>query len=114
MNDPRRPVHRPDEAQQEIVRRTLHVLLLNCTELGAKTIGCNGAAFVLMGVAHWALELAELDGKSSAKLFSALSVLCDPASNDAQKRRAEQKRRDAVTRLLNAVDISMVKPGGSA
>ena len=114
MNDPRRPIRRPDEQEQERVRNTVHDHLLEITSKGAESIGCTGASFVMMGIGVWAAELAELDQKATAQLLSALGDLYNPASNDGQRRRAEKRRRQAVEKLHAAVDISMATPGGTA
>ncbi len=114
MVDPRKPVHTPDEGQQALVRKIVHQHLMTCTAAGAQEIGCSGASFVMLGIAEWVSELAYLDPKATSQMLAALSVLYDPRSNEAQKRRAEEKRRSAVRKLHTAVDIDMATPGGSA
>jgi two-component SAPR family response regulator len=114
MTDPRRPIRRPDEDEQDRVRNIVHTHLLEVTAKGAKAVGCTGASFVMMGMGVWAAELSELDQKATAQLLSALGDLYHPASNDGQKRRAEKRRRQAVERLHAAIDIAMATPGGSA
>lgn len=112
--DPRKPIHRPDEGSQDIIRQIAHAHLMECTTMGAKALGCSGASFVMLGIAIWAAELAELDRRAAAQMLAAIADLYDPASNDTKKRHAEKRRRQAVDRLHAAVDISMAKPAGTA
>lgn len=114
MPDPRKPVNRPDPAAQDAVRSMAHAYLLDVTALGSKAIGCTGVSFVLMGIGIWAAELSELDRKAVAMLFAALSVIYDPSASDAQKMRAERKRRKAVNRLFAALDLEMTPAQGRA
>lgn len=112
--DPRKPIHRPSDETQDAVRSIAHKHLLEVTSLGAKALGCSGASFVMIGMGIWASELSELDSRATAKLLASLATLYDPASNNAQKIRAEKKRRNAVKLLLGAVDIEMSTPAGTA
>lgn len=114
MNDPRKPIERPDAKRQDMVRRVVHGHLMECTEKGSRALGCTGASFVIIGLGIWAAELSELDQKAAAQMLGAMAVLFDPASNDAQKRRAEKKRQVAVDRLFASLDLEMSTPGGSA
>ncbi|AET73324.1 hypothetical protein EMVG_00038 [Emiliania huxleyi virus PS401] len=112
--DPRKPVHRPDNAAQDEARNIAYSHLLAVTEVGAKAVGCTGASFVVMGLGIWAAELAELDARNTSRMLHALADLYDPASNDTKRIKAEKKRRAAVLRLFAAVDLDMAEPGGRA
>ena len=114
MTDPRKPIHRPSNDEQDRVRRIALDHLLAVTEEGAKSIGCTGTSFVILGLGIWAKELAELDSKASAQMLRALADLYDPTMNETGKIRAEKKRRSAVHKLLAAVDLDMATPGGRA
>lgn len=114
MTDPRKPVHRPDQAAQDAAREVAYEHLLAATEAGAKAIGCTGASFVILGIGIWGSELAELDAKAASQMLRSIADLYDPASNHTKKIQAEKKRRAAVNRLLAAVDLEMSKPEGAA
>ncbi len=111
MSYQKKPLFRPLGQEQQDARSLFHQVLLAATETGAKTIGCTGASFVTSSMGIWMQELAELDGRSTAKFLSALSVLADPKSNHNQKVVAEKKRRSAVEQLLEAVDLDMQTTG---
>ena len=112
--DPRKPIHRPDEATQSAARDMAYAHLLAVTEEGARSIGCTGASFVIMGMGIWGGELSELHPRAAAQMMRALADIYDPATNPTQKARAEKKRRAAVDKLLAAVDLDMADPRGSA
>lgn len=112
--DPRKPVHQPAEELQITVRDIARAHLLAVTETGARAIGCSGASFVMIGMALWAAEMAELDPKATAKLLRSLGTIYDPKSSDNQKRAAEIMRHAAVKQLHYAVDIDMAKSEGKA
>lgn len=114
MTDPRKPIVRPDPETQEVQREIAYAHLIECTTQGARSIGCTGASFVILGLRIWAQELAELDGKASAQMLRALADIFDPSSNHKKKLHAEKKRRAAVQRLLAAVDLDMSTPSGRA
>ena len=44
MTDPRKPIHRPSNDEQDRVRRIALDHLLAVTEEGAKSIGCTGVS----------------------------------------------------------------------
>ncbi|WP_420415894.1 hypothetical protein [Marinovum algicola] len=114
MTDPRKPVQRPDTATQDAARRIAYAHLLSVTEEGAKALGCTGASFVILGMAIWARELAELDPKAAVQMLRSIADIYDPTLNTTKKARAERKRRAAVDRLLAAVDLEMAQPMGRA
>lgn len=114
MTDPRKPVHHPDAAEQDAARKIAYTHLLAVTEEGAKAVGCTGASFVILGMAIWGSELAELDAKAAAQMLRSIADIYDPTLNATKKMRAEKKRRAAVDRLLAAVDLDMAQPKGSA
>ena len=114
MSDPRKPVHRPQQSDQDAAHQMAHAVLMAATSEGAKMVGCTGASFVIMGIGIWAAELCELDRRAVAKMFEALSVIYDPAANDRQKVKAEKSRRAAVDKLFAALDLEMNPAQGSA
>jgi hypothetical protein len=112
--DPRKPIHRPDEAEQDRIRRIALRHLLTVTEQGAREIGCTGAAFVVMSIPIWLSELSELNPRAAAKMMQALGVIFDPAAGDIKKRNAERHRRAAVAAIFAALDLEMNPPQGRA
>lgn len=114
MADPRKPVHRPDQATQDAMRKIAYEHLLAITEQGSKAMGCTGASFVILGIGIWGSELAELDAKAAAQMLRSIADLYDPSSNETKKIRAEKKRKAAVNRLLAALDLEMATPEGQA
>ncbi|WP_306131092.1 hypothetical protein [Roseovarius sp. MMSF_3350] len=114
MSDPRKPIYRPGQDEQENYRVIAHDVLMIATREGAKALNTTGASFVVMGMGIWTAELAELDGKATAQMLRSLADLFDPASNDAKKRHAEKKRQTAVNRIFAQLDLEMSKPAGSA
>lgn len=112
--DPRKTIIRPDQEAQNAMRQIALAHLRAVTEEGAKAIGCTGASFVVMGIAIWGAELAELDARAAAQMMRAIGDLYDPASSAAKKAHAEKKRRAAVTRLFAALDLEMARPEGRA
>jgi len=101
-------------SQQDDVRKRVHRQLLAVTEIGAREINTTGVSFVTIGMGIWAAELAELDGRATAKLLRALADCFDPRNNDNQKRRAEESRAQAVRALYAALDLEMSEAGGHA
>lgn len=114
MNDPRKPVVRHSPQQQAADRQLAYDHLCSVTEQGAKALGCTGASFVILGIGIWAQEIAELDPKAAAQMLRSIADIYDPAVNDTGKARAERKRRAAVNRIFNALDLQMAQPGGRA
>jgi len=112
--DPRKPVQRPDPDMQGAIRGRVYEHLLAVTEAGARSIGCTGASFVIMGVGIWGAELSELHPRAAAQMMRALADIYDPATNPTQKARAEKKRCAAVNKLLATVDLHMANPRGSS
>lgn len=106
-----KPIHRPQGEEHTTAKTQIHNVLLAATETGAKSIGCTGASFVTSSIGIWMEELAELDGKSTTKFFAALSVLADTAASHNKKVAAEKKRRSAVEKLMQAVDLDMALDG---
>lgn len=111
MTYQKKPIYRPQGAERTAVREQIHNVLLAVTEAGAKAIGCTGASFVTSSMGIWMAELAELDGKSTAKFMAALSVIADPTASHAKKTAAENKRRAAVEKLMQAVNLDMALDG---
>lgn len=114
MTDPRKPVHRPQQADQDAARQIAHACLMAATSEGAKMVGCTGASFVIMGIGIWAAELCELDQRAVSKMFEALAVIYDPSANDRQKIKSEKSRRAAVDKIFAALDLEMNPPQGTA
>ena len=48
MGDPRKPIHRPDEAEQSRLRQIAYDHLLDCTEKGSRALGITGASFAIL------------------------------------------------------------------
>jgi hypothetical protein len=113
MADPRKPVVTPALQYHAAILDKVHARLLAVTAAGAKDIGANGASFVVIGIAVWARELAELDGRAMAKYFRALADLYDSRTNDNQKLRAEKDRAQAVRALFAALDLEMAEAEGN-
>ena len=114
MGDPRKPIHRPDEAEQSRLRQIAYEHLLDCTEKGSRALGMTGASFVILGVGMWINELTERDHRATAQMLEALTVLADPKAPPKKKQHAERKRRAAVAKLLAQVDLEMNPAEGSA
>lgn len=114
MTDPRKPINRPPQTDQDQARAIAHSVLMMATSEGAKAVGCTGASFVIMGIGIWAAELSELDQKATSQMLRSLGDLYDPSSNHAKKQNAEKKRRAAVNKLFAALDLEMAAPGGNA
>lgn len=112
--DPRKPIHRPDEAEQDRIRRIALRHPLTVTEQGAREIGCTGAAFVVMSIPIWLSELSELDQRAAAKMMQSLGVIYDPSASNIKRQHAERKRRAAVERLFASLDLEMNPPQGRA
>ncbi|MBR9840246.1 MAG: hypothetical protein GYB50_20485 [Rhodobacteraceae bacterium] len=114
MADPRKPIIRPDEVEQNRLRQIAYDHLLECTEKGSKATGTTGASFVILGVGMWIWELAELDHRAAAQMLDALTVIYDPKAPPKKKEHAERKRRAAAAKLLAQVDLEMNPAEGSA
>jgi|GEM_PF-3026389 len=114
MADPRKPVHHRAGDEGAGVRKIIHAHLIECTRHGARSLGCTGASFVTMGIGIWAAELAELDGRATAKFLRALADIMEPGHSPVQKQNAEAKRQHAVRRILAAVDLAMNSTEGRA
>lgn len=114
MTDPRKPVITPSPERQQALINAVHQRLLAATAAGAAETGGTGAAFVIIGIGVWAAELAELDGKATAKFFRAIADIFDPRTNDAQKHRADKDRSQAVRALYAALDLEMAEVDGHA
>ncbi len=106
-----KPLLRPTGADHATARDTIHGVLLAATETGAKAVGCTGASFVTSSMGIWMEELAELDGRATAKFLNAPATLADPSSSHGKKIAAEKKRRSAVETLFQAVNLDMSVDG---
>lgn len=102
-----KPLHRPTGGEHSAMKSLIHDVLLAATETGAKEIGCTGASFVTSSMGIWMEELAELDGKNTAKFLNALAILADPSSSHNKKMAAEKKRQASVEKLFQAVNLDM-------
>lgn len=114
MTDPRKPTSRPQGEAENHIRATAYQHLMAATQSGSQAIGCTGASFVVLGLGLWASELAELDQAATAKMLAALATLYDPAASDIKKAHAERKRRAAVDKIFQAVDLGMTPAKGRA
>ena len=114
MADPRKGTRHQDGTAGDAVRAIIHAHLIECTDIGARAVGCTGASFVTMGIGIWAAELAELDGRATAILLRALADIMDPKNTPAAKAAAESRRQYAVQMLHQAVDLAMNKAEGRA
>lgn len=113
MADPRKPVTSPAPEHGNEILDTVHQVLLATTKVGAEKIGATGATFVIIGMGVWTVELAELDGRATAKYLRALADIFDPRTNENQKRRAEKDRSQAVRALYAALDLTMAEAEGN-
>lgn len=113
MVDPRKPVLRPEPEHEKAILHAVHQRLLAATDAGAREIGATGCAFVIIGVGVWAQELAELDGRATAKFLRAIADIYDPASNENRRRRADKDRSQAVRALYAALDLEMAEAAGN-
>lgn len=113
MPDPRKPVFQPDHQQSESVRTKVRAILMAATEIGSEQMGMNGASFVITGIGVWATELAELDGRATARMLRAIATLFDPQADDNQMRRAEDERAKAARSLFAALDLQMAEAKGN-
>ena len=59
-------------------------------------------------------HIRELDQAATAKMLAALATLYDPAASDIKKAHAERKRRAAVDKIFQAVDLGMTPAKGRA
>lgn len=114
MTFTRKPVFTPTPEQQQAIVNAVQKRLCAATAAGAQETGGTGASFVIIGIGVWAAELAELDGNATAKFFRAVADIFDPRTNDAQKRRADKDRSQAVRALYAALDLDMADVGGHA
>lgn len=114
MTDPRKGTKHRSGPDADALREIIRAHLMDCTERGARAVGCSGASFVTMGMGVWVAELAELDGRATAALLRALADVMDPAATPSTKRDAETRRRAAVAQLHRAVDLAMTRPQGQA
>lgn len=114
MADPRKGTCHQDGPAGDVVRTIIHAHLIECTDAGARAVGCTGASFVTMGIGIWAAELAELNGRATAILLRALSDIMDPKNTPAGRAAAESRRQYAVRLLHQSVDLAMSKPEGRA
>lgn len=106
-----KPLYRPSGGDLDGIKNTIHDVLLAATETGCKAVGCTGASFVTSSIGIWMQELAEIDGKLTAKFFAALAVLADPSASHNQKVAAEKKRRSAMEKLMQSVNLDMAVDG---
>ncbi len=113
MADPRKVVISPAPEHQREILDAVHDVLHGATHVAGDRLGMSGCAFVIIGMGIWAVELAELDGRASAKYLRSLADLFDPASNDGRKRRAEKDRSQAVRALYAALDLTMAEAEGN-
>lgn len=114
MTDPRLPIREKSFEEQMRIKRAVHLLLLNATEIAGEDIGISGATFVFAGMGVWAAELAELDGRATAAYLRAMANIFDPSTTPEQKLSAEIDRKAATRTLFHAVNISMAEPEGRA
>jgi len=114
MADPRKPIMQPDEAESVRLHKIAYDHLRECTKKGAQATGTTGASFVILGLAIWTDELAELDYRATAQMLDALTILYDPKAPPKKKEHAERRRRAAVAKLLAQVDLDMNSTEGSA
>lgn len=93
MADPRKPILRPDDREQDRIRKIAYQHLLKATDAGAQELGCTGATFVVLCMGLWIMELAEVDQKATASMLAALATLHDPAASKTKGARRAQAPR---------------------
>lgn len=108
-----KPIYRPSGEAHKGAISIIHEILFAATEMASQKIGCTGVSFVTSAIGVWAMELNELDRKSSAKFFKALSVIADPASSHAQKMAAEKRRQQAVEAIFKSVGLDIATEGAT-
>lgn len=91
----------------------IHKHLEKFTENAAVELGCTGASVVILGITMTCLELTEVNAAATSKMLLALSVMCDPKSNDAKKARAEKKRAFAIKSIFGSIDLAMADTAGN-
>ena len=114
MSDPRRPINTFSGDDANEIRKVAYDHLLECTNNGARAIGCTGVSFVLLGLSLWISEIYELDEAAGRKFLVALATLYDSKATPAKKTAAERSRREAVKSILEAVDLDMAETAGTA
>lgn len=85
-----------------IVENGVKTELYKATKRFTKNTKISGVSFVLMGVRMWWEELMEINPVAAADYFRALADLGEARGHDA-KVNAEERRADAVQRLIHGV-----------
>lgn len=85
-----------------IVENGVRHELFKATKRFTKNTKISGVSFVLMGVRMWWEELCEINPVAAADYLRALADLGEARGHDA-KANAEERRADAVQRLIHGV-----------